>query len=1642
MQKKTRKYAEGGVLDSLDSLTTGDPTPASKIPLPDYKNPQSRLSYAQSFRNKYGKEALKGYGDIPLRINEKPVYGTRTSKQAAIEEAKALGLNPALFYASAMIEGQSGLYADAYKDPQGNVGWKGYTGDKEFPISGSWGFGLDSFADYYPSLVKKGYLPKDFDKQFKIWDGEADAPEGSQGGSESSMFRTADAGIKAKAAMMRAFYDESDAYASKKGYKLTPEQRDYFALAHFNSGAHGYEMMDAYNKAGLLKNNDFITSGTIPKVNVPFMYQGQQMGAASSAKLHQQIYGNIAPRIAAARGLQEEGLFEYGGKMPAKPYANGGTIDPEKPGKKGKPTSKVSPPLIMPFTDQAGQEGTVFPNGATGKVSPALVMPEATSSVSPGLIMPTEDGKGFVLPNGETVYGRGKVGLAPVMPGEGSVSPGLIMPYTTPGGEEGTIYPNGATGRVSPALQMPTEGVSGGFVMPFNAGGDEGLIYPNGARSKTSLPLQMPDGIGSVSDIFPMPIKANTKLRGVKEYAEGGEIESGDEPPTYSDQEKYYRASAKLSHYKGLLNDKLKAKNPEAFSSFFQSLTPLRRSGKSQDAQKYIQDSKWNDYLSVDEVKKTLGNDYQDYLESIQAVNSYDVSQGRQPLYGTKETGTDLNSLNYGRRFASLALTPSYSAYNQTRGTRYSRDYIYDPSTKQVSYKEAGDVNLRPNFFSTMKKGGRIPKYANGTEDPIKGIQPVELTNNSKVDPWAIANEAPDNPYGIEPIAIPQLGGTPVTPPNIQPLSQFYDTVDIGNGQMGLQGTGSYVNDQGQTTSPAEQQAGADQLSEANRIMASRRDATKDGVEMAASAGMTAINAYFSRQNASQQNRKNKRNDLMKSIYSQSNNPYLNGTGSQAIMENGGTIHIKPENRGKFTAAAERAGKSVQAYAAQIMAHPDNYSSTLVKRANFARNAAKWHEYGGEIEGEDMGVQMIGGGKAKMISSSDHSNPMMKFTGREHTQGGIGIGYNGTVAEVEDKEIGWVDNEGGLNIFGKLKLPGTNQTFRKTAEDIAEQEKKVDGKKSKYLNILNNGDATDPYQESARSTAKVMFKSLDKQSKQIAEKKEALASYQNLILNMAEMQGQKMAYGGKLPRKPYAEGGEVFGPEDPINIIPLKKDFKKGDRDLKNIKGIVLHKTAGTNSAKSVIAGWDSDNRQASADFIIDKDGTITQVGDLGDTKWHSGRKSVNKTTFGIELVGSSADESDVTPEQYKALGRLQKEVFAPMGITADNYYGHTQVNKKKGFDFADPNSIKNVLMNAGISKEYNPVPDLLDPLYSGEPSDLAQAEDAAAAAGTPMNTTFSSTSQNAGMTGYGTGPNLGSFINTKYGPARRNANAFSDKAEIVSGNRQRDYQSPLAFEQIAPELLTIATNRTEAVPAMTYQPELKQTFDISYQLGRNENQATFNQVARAAEQSGNIDALGELAAQKYKADQAYNVQEVQGNAQQRLQTYGQNIDVLNDARLKNLAIIGDQQVKQAQARFNTRKEDIATLKSISAKVAQNELENRTYNAYANLFKHYGFDKKGNVTFNPDNITRKFNAGEAQQFGMMAAQQGAQAIMNGDFSRQFTKVKNADGSQTTTETLGTNKKIQEEYKALKSQGFDDGLIGNMLRAKYPEVITQ
>jgi len=110
--------------------------------------------------------------------------------------------------------------------------------------------------------------------------------------------------------------------------------------------------------------------------------------------------------------------------------------------------------------------------------------------------------------------------------------------------------------------------------------------------------------------------------------------------------------------------------------------------------------------------------------------------------------------------------------------------------------------------------------------------------------------------------------------------------------------------------------------------------------------------------------------------------PFKNG--GQLYGKSG--IHIKPENRGKFTASANRAGMGVQAFASKVLANKEKYSPTLVKRANFARNAAKWkHQFGGSIDTLKMALGgQMGSPKARISTPlrTDRSSAagMMNFT--------------------------------------------------------------------------------------------------------------------------------------------------------------------------------------------------------------------------------------------------------------------------------------------------------------------------------------------------------------------------------------------------------------------------------------------------------------------------------------------------------------------------------------------------------------------------------------------------------------------------------------------------------------------------------------
>lgn len=275
---------ESDLMRTMD-LNSGDPGnegKATRIPLPDYKDPNSRLNYAKQFSKKYGSYVEKR-GDTPLRFNEKPYFGSDTSFNLSKKAATPLNIDPLLLYVSNMEEGQSGLYLN----DEGKLKW---TGNKDYPVSGLWNFGLDSFAGKVGDLIKKGYLPPDFEEKYVAYEENPDVKE-------SAYFANTDAAIQAAAAMLKTHYDDVDRYTQTKNIKLSPKARDFFALASFNGGEGvGRQMITDYNNNGLLKNDSF-------------MEKRPTKGEGLKETSYKDVYDNVKRRIVMTDALRNEGYI-------------------------------------------------------------------------------------------------------------------------------------------------------------------------------------------------------------------------------------------------------------------------------------------------------------------------------------------------------------------------------------------------------------------------------------------------------------------------------------------------------------------------------------------------------------------------------------------------------------------------------------------------------------------------------------------------------------------------------------------------------------------------------------------------------------------------------------------------------------------------------------------------------------------------------------------------------------------------------------------------------------------------------------------------------------------------------------------------------------------------------------------------------------------------------------------------------------------------------------------------------------------------------------------------------------------------------------------------------------------------------------
>ena len=261
-------------LDALSSDGGGgeDKKPKKTIPRPDPADKKSVQEYRNELHKKYPglnqREDIPEYLDTTYENEETPV------KELVTKSGKQSGLRTSLFYASAMEEGMRGLFPTAQ-----NKGQIDFSGNEKFPISGFVNFGLDRFSDIYPTLVKKGYLPSDFNMNFEK------SPEVNEKKEKinSANFKDLDSALQAKAATLRLTEDELTDYTKKNKIELTPKQKEFFTMTSFNLGVPGTEkMIESYQKKGYLKNDKFLDEQPDESWSGPYKNAKRRLDAANA----------------------------------------------------------------------------------------------------------------------------------------------------------------------------------------------------------------------------------------------------------------------------------------------------------------------------------------------------------------------------------------------------------------------------------------------------------------------------------------------------------------------------------------------------------------------------------------------------------------------------------------------------------------------------------------------------------------------------------------------------------------------------------------------------------------------------------------------------------------------------------------------------------------------------------------------------------------------------------------------------------------------------------------------------------------------------------------------------------------------------------------------------------------------------------------------------------------------------------------------------------------------------------------------------------------------------------------------------------------------------------------------------------------
>jgi hypothetical protein len=192
---------------------------------------------------------------------------------------------------------------------------------------------------------------------------------------------------------------------------------------------------------------------------------------------------------------------------------------------------------------------------------------------------------------------------------------------------------------------------------------------------------------------------------------------------------------------------------------------------------------------------------------------------------------------------------------------------------------------------------------------------------------------------------------------------------------------------------------------------------------------------------------------------------------------------------------------------------------------------------------------------------------------------------------------------------------------------------------------------------------------------------------------------------------------------------------------------------------------------------------------------------------------------------------------------------------------------------------------------------------------------------------------------------------------------RPSNANEDLPPDQLYPEYFALATNQLEPVQAQQFQPMLDTPYDISFNDQINAIDSQSRAALRAA--GSNPAAQAMIMAQTIEAKNKLFGESNRVNQANKMAVYDKNRAMLNDAKLKNLAINDQQYVRQSEGKSKTKAQNQAIVSSIAAKVAQQRATNRKLAIMENM---YGF------RFSPSG--RAINMNAPAQFNTLGSMAG------------------------------------------------------------------